>query len=110
MCESNLSPPVEGGFFQYLVGDSVIIHLEWIQLLYIFELYPRIFSVHPAAAHIQTNHSLTELLAGRGVDVRIVCTYGLNVGEMVNKFVKYLVHKYIFVALHQKFFCYGIGG
>ena len=50
--ESNLSPKGEGRFFYYLVGDSVLIYLERIRLLYIFEIYPRGFYVPPSAAQL----------------------------------------------------------
>ena len=51
-----------------------------------------------------------ELSDRRGINVQIVCTYHLIVGMMVNNFVKYLLHKYIFFTLLPKVFCYGIGG
>ena len=100
--ESNLIPPGEGWFFWYLVISIVLSYIEWIRLLRIFELYPRGFSVPPLAAQLPNNRSFTEIFAGRGVDVHIVCTYRLTVSAVVNDFVNYLVHKSVFVALHPK--------
>ena len=73
--ESDLNPPGEGEFFWYLVSDSVLSYLDRIQLLHIFELYPRSLSVPLLEVQLPTNRSFIGLLDRRGLDVRIVCTY-----------------------------------
>ena len=102
--ESDLNPPGEGKCFWYLVSDSVLSYLDGIRPLHIFALYPRGLFVPLLAAHLPTNRSFIELLDRRGLDVCIVCTYCLTISAMVNNFVKYLVHKSVFVSLCPKVF------